>query len=94
MSGTKYEQETRSKKDALWVDGSGGGLLTDRTVNEVDEVLLRDRTAARSPRALADNVRIDIIVKAGPLRVGRKDERCGVLRVRAALETIMEYWHL
>ena len=61
-------------KDALGVDGSVGTLLMDCTIDEVDEVLTRDRTAARSPRALADNARVDVIVKVGPLRIGRKDE--------------------
>ena len=61
-------------KDALGVDGSVGTLLMDCTIDEVDEVLTRDRTASRSPRAPADNARVDVIVKAGPLRIGRKDE--------------------
>ena len=81
-------------KNALGIDGSVGTLLMDCTIDEVDEVLTRDRTAARSPRAPADNARVDVIVKAGPLRIGLKNERCGVVRVRVALETIMEHWHL
>ena len=42
--------------------------LSDGAVYEINEVLLRDGAAARRPRAIADDGRIDIVVQARPRR--------------------------
>ena len=44
--------------------------LRDRTVDEVDEVLLRDRAASRSPSAVTDDGGVDVVAEAGPRRNG------------------------